>query len=122
MKALTLYNDTQAAGTENIDFDLPDDAKGAIFVLDITAETATATLDIKIQYKDELSGKYVDVPGGSFAQKSATGTSQLSIYPGLTASANVAVTQCLTKTLRAVAVLAGSGADMTYTLSCHPLK
>lgn len=122
MKALTVFSGTQGPGTANSDFDLPDDAKGAIFVLDITAETGTATLDVKIQFKDELSGKYVDVPGASFAQKSATGVSQLSVFPGLTASANVAVNQALTKTLRAVRVEAGAASDMTYTLSCHPLR
>lgn len=120
--AQTLFNGTQEPSTENIDFDLPDGAKGAIFILDITAETGTATLDVKIQYKDEVSGKHVDVPGASFAQKTGVGTSQLSVYPGLTASANVAVTQALTKNLRAVCVEAGADSDMTYTLTCHPLK
>lgn len=122
MKALTIFSGTQAPGTANSNFDLPDDAKGAIFVLDITAETGTATLDVKIQWYDEVSGKYIDVPGASFAQRSAVGTNALSVYPGLTASANVAVTQCLTKTLRAVRTEAGGGSDMTYTLTCHPLK
>lgn len=122
MKAITIFSGTQGPSTANKNFDLPDDAKGAIFVLDITAETGTATLDVKIQFYDEVSGKYIDVPGASFAQRSATGTNQLSVYPGLTASANVAVSQCLTKTLRAVMVEAGGGSDMTFTLTAHPLK
>lgn len=119
--AKMIFSGTQAPGTANSNFDLPDGAKGAIFVLDITAETGTATLDVKIQYNDEASGKYIDVPGASFAQKTGVGTSQLSVYPGLTASANVAVTQALIKTLRAVRVEAGADSDMTYTLTCHPL-
>lgn len=122
MQEQTIYSGTQSPGTENSNFDLADDAKGAIFVLDITAEVGTATLDVKIQFYDEASGKYVDVPGASFAQRSATGTNVLSVYPGLTASANVAVTQVLTKTLRAVRTEAGGGSSMTYTLTCHSLK
>lgn len=121
MKAITVFSGTKAPSTTNKNFDLPDNAIGAIFVLDITAETGTATLDVKIQFNDEVSGKYVDVPGAAFAQKSAVGTSVLSVYPGLTASANVAVTQVLTKTLRAVIVEAGGSSDMTFTLTAHPL-
>ena len=107
----------QTVGTVNKNFDLPDNAKGAVFVLDITA--ITGTHDVKIQYADEVSGKYVDVPGAAFAQKSGTGTSQLSVYPGLTASANVAVTQVLTKNLRAVSTVGGTSS--AFTLSCHPI-
>jgi hypothetical protein len=124
MKAITIFNTgaPQATGTVNKNFDLPDDAKGAVFVLDITAKTGTLTHDVKIQYYDELSGKFIDVPGAAFAQKSATGTSQLSVYPGLTASANVAVTQVLTKTLRAVSTVGGSSSpDSTFTLTAHPI-
>lgn len=113
---------TQAPSTVNYDFDLPDDCKGLVAILDITAEVATATLDVKFQYRDPIKGVFVDVPGASFAQKSAVGTSQLSIYPGLTASANVAVTQVLTKTLRCVAVEAGAASSFTYTLNVLPIK
>ena len=121
--AKTLISKTQAAGTENTDFDLPEGYKGAVFVLDITAKTGTLTHDVKIQYLDTGSGKAVDVPGASFAQKSATGTSQLSVYPGLTASANVAVTQVLTKNLRVVSVVGGSASpDSTFTLTVSPIQ
>lgn len=121
--AQTLFNKTQSAGTETVDFNLPDGYKGAVLVLDITAKAGTLTHDVKVSYLDEVSGKAVDVPGASFAQKSATGTSQLSIYPGLTASANVAVTQVLTKTLRATSVVGGSGGPTsTFTLTVHPVQ
>jgi len=112
----------QEPGTINADFDLPGDAKGLIAILDISVEAGTATLDVKFQYRDPINNKYVDVPGAAFAQKSAVGTSQLSIYPGLTASANVAVTQALSKHLRCVAVEAGGSSSMTYTLTVLPLK
>lgn len=111
----------QATGTVNKNFDLPDNAIGAVFVLDITAVAGTPTHDVKIQYYDEVSGKYIDVVGASFAQKTGVSTAALSVYPGLTASANVAVSQVLTKSLRAVSVVAGSTPSSTFTLSCNPL-
>lgn len=121
--AQTLFNETQVAGTENKDFDIPEGYKGAVFVLDITAKAGTLTHDVKVQYLDMASGKAIDVPGASFAQKSATGTAQLSVYPGLTASANVAVTQVLTKTLRAVSVVGGTGSpSSTFTLTVNPVR
>lgn len=116
------HNHTVAEGTLNCDFDLPEGAKGMIAILDMTVETGTATLDVKFQYRDPINNVFVDVPGASFAQKSAVGTAQLSIYPGLTASANVAVTQALAKTLRCVAVEAGANSAMKYTLTVLPLK
>lgn len=112
----------QGAATLTKDFDLPEGYTGGIFVLDVTVAGGTPTLDVKLQYLDSVSGKAVDIPGASFAQKSSTGTSQLSIYPGLTAAANVAVTQALTKNLRAVAVVAGTTPAITATLSVQPVR
>lgn len=112
----------QAPSTSNQDFELPQDAKGFIAILSITAETGTATLDVKFQYRDPFTGKCVDIPGASFAQKSATGDSQLSVYPGLTASANVAVTQAVPRYLRCVAVEAGGSSDFTYNLTILPVR
>jgi hypothetical protein len=122
MSAQTIFNKTQTTGTENVDFDIPEGYRGAVFVLDITAKVGTLTHDVKVQFLDPLSGKAVDVPGASFAQKSATGTSALSIYPGLTAATNVAVTQVLTKNLRVVSVVAGTTPSSTFTLTVHPVR
>lgn len=123
MKPKAIFSGNRnAAATNNTNFDLPQGAKGGVFILDITAASGTSpTLDVKLQYRDDVSGKYVDVPGASFAQKTGTGTSQLSVYPGLTASTNVAVTQVLSKTLRAVQTVGGTTPNFTYSLSVHPV-
>ena len=91
-------------------------AKGVRLTLDITAVVATPTLDIKIQAKDSVSGKYMDMTGCAFAQKSATGTDELIIYPGLTAAANVSVSDVLPRTWRAVATH-GDTDSITYSLA-----
>lgn len=117
-----LFNETQATGTENKDFDLPEGYKGVILTLDITAKAGTLTHDVKLQFLDTVSGKATDIPGASFAQKSATGTAVLSIYPGLTAAANVAVTQVLTKNLRAVSTVGGTTPSSTFTLTAVAIQ
>lgn len=119
----TLINKfTAGAGTYNQDFKLPDGAKGANFLLDIDSKTGTLTFDCKIQSRDPETGTCVDVPGASFAQKSAAFEGVLSVYPGLTAVSNVAVTQALPKHLRAVVVVGGSSTPTaTFSLQVEPL-
>lgn len=112
---------TQTAGTVNQDFKLPDGAKGLNAILHIAAKNGTLTHDVKFQYADG-QGNFVDVPGASFAQQSNTATLQLSIYPGLTAASNVAVTQILTRRLRAVSTVGGSGSpSSSFTLDIQPV-
>lgn len=108
--------------TYNADFSIPDGTKAANLLLDILEKTGTLTFDCKIQSRDPVTGTCVDIPGGSFAQKSAAFTGVLSIYPGLTASANVAVTQVLPKDLRVVVVVGGSSTPTaTFSLLVEPL-
>lgn len=95
---------------------------GAQIALSITANTGAFTLDVKLQGKDPLSSTYYDVPGAAFAQKSATGTSVLVVYPGITASANVAVSQVLPRIYRVVATPGGGGTDITYSVSIIPVS
>lgn len=93
-------------------------AKGIHIVLDVTAASGTTpTLDVKIQRKCPLSDKYVDVPGAAFSQKTATGTDDLVIYPGITAAANRAVSNVISSRFRAVATIAGTTPSFTFTLA-----
>ncbi len=94
------------------------DAKGIVLFLNISAIGASPTVDVKLQAYDEVSGSFIDVPGASFPQKTGTGLSMLTLYPGITASANVAVSQPLPHVFQVVAVIGNAGGDTaTYTVS-----
>ncbi len=94
------------------------DAKGIVLFLNISAVANTPTVDVKLQAYDEISGSFIDVPGASFPQKTGTGLSMLTVYPGITASANVAVSQPLPHVFQVVAVIGNAGGDTaTFTVS-----
>lgn len=103
---------TTTNGTDQINTNY----RGVIWTMDITAVTGTTpTLDVKAQLKDPLSGKYVDIPSTAFAQKTATGTDTLCIYPGITTTANRQVSNVLPRTYRLVYTI--SGTTPSFTLS-----
>ena len=98
--------------------------KGGIFYLDITAETGTSTLDVKLQVLDPIGGDWVDLDNNitgtgvmEFAQASAvtTGPTILTVYPGLTASANAVCNGILPMQFRAHATVGGT--NMTFSLA-----
>jgi len=84
--------------------------KEANCYLDVTANAGdtTQTLDVKIQEKDPISGKYFDIV--TFTQVTTTNGSQRKNY-GSTAG------ELLGKTIRYVATIAGGGAAVSYTFS-----
>ena len=97
--------------------------RGVRLTLDITAVTGTTpSMTIKLQAKDPLSGKYVNIPGAAFAAKTATGTSQLTIYPGIAAAANVSVNDALPRDWRAVATITGTTPVFTFSLGAAYLR
>lgn len=102
---------TQTTNSSDVD---TEGAIGAIFYLDITAD-AGGTLDVKIQAKDIVSGKYFDIPNAAFAQKSATGQDTLAVYPGAAAVGNEVANHPMPDVIRAVATMATSP-DMTFSL------
>jgi len=80
----------------------------ANFYLDVTAVTGTTpTLDVKIQEKDPVSGKYFDL--FSFTQKTAISSERKSY--GLGAG------ELLGKVIRYVATIAGTTPSFTFSLS-----
>ena len=100
-------------------------ARGGIFYLDITAEGGTATLDIKLQGLDQISGDWFDLGNNvmgtgayAFAQASGvtTGPTVLPVYPGLTASGNAVSSGIQPPKIRAHATVAGSSTP-TFTFS-----
>lgn len=109
---------TLAATTNSDTVQNEDQRRGIHLVLDITAASGTTpTLDIKLQRKDDKSGKYVDLPSAAFAQKTTTGTDDLVIYPGIAETSNRSVSDVITSRWRAVATLAGTTPSFTFTLA-----
>jgi hypothetical protein len=81
--------------------------RGAKVVLDVTV-IGTATVQIVIEGKDVASGKYYTLLSGS--AQGGIGTTVYTIYPGLTAAANVVANDILPRTWRVRAVVGGAGA------------
>lgn len=97
--------------------------RGVQLVLDITAVSGTApTLDVKVQCKDDISDKYVDIPGAAFAQKTAAGTDRLLIYPGVAETANKEISDILPKRWRVVATIGGTTPSFTFSLGAQALR
>ena len=95
-------------------------ARGVRLTLDVTAVTgAGATLDVKLQAKDTLSGAYVDIAGAAFTQKTLAGgpvTDELIVYPGVAETANETVSDIIPRVWRAVATIAGTTPSWTFSL------
>jgi hypothetical protein len=92
--------------------------RGVRLWLDITVVSGTTpTLDVKVQSKDHISGKYVDIPSAAFVQKTATGSDDLLVYPGVAETANRSVSDVLPKTFRVVATIGGTTPSFTFSLS-----
>ncbi len=82
---------------------------GVRLYLDYTAESGTnPVLDLKIQTKDPLSGKYFDMAGAAFSQASAVSTDELTVYPGIAETNNETVSDVLPLTWRVVATVGGT--------------
>ena len=118
-------SELRAAGAHTSNIITNHTGKGGVFYLDITAEGGTATLDVKLQGLDRISGDWFDlgnnvVGTGAYAYAQAsgvtTGPTVLTVYPGLTASANAVCTGILPQVFRAHATVAGSSTP-TFTFS-----
>lgn len=68
-------------------------ARGAHFIVDVTAITATPSITVKIQGKDPGNGNYYDLLVSSAI--TAVGVTVLKVYPGITAVANLAANDVL---------------------------
>jgi hypothetical protein len=86
-----------ASGTYDTDADSADyqnpNFKGVLLTIDITAEAGTHALVVTIQGKDPASGKYSTILAS--ASLTGVGTTQLRVYPGLTAASNLVASDVL---------------------------
>jgi hypothetical protein len=85
--------------------------RGLKLTVDITANAGAFTFTVTIQGKDPLSGKYYTLLQS--AALAANGTTILTVYPGVTPAANVAVSDVLPSTWRVSVTLATSNATAT---------
>lgn len=102
------------AGTTNSADQVNYNGRGVNVIIDITAATSM-TLTVSIQVKDAASGKYVTAL--SSTALAATGTTMLSLYPGITATANASASALLSRTWRVVAVVTGTSVTATVGAS-----
>lgn len=60
--------------------------KGVMLVVDRISETGTATLDARVQYKNDVTGEWIDLEGAAFIQWADGNTEprKMTIYPGTT--------------------------------------
>lgn len=86
---------------------------GAHLILDITVAPGIETLTIAVEGKDPTSGKYYSVL--TSAALTATGTTILKVYPGITATANLAVSDILPSTFRVTATHSAAS-SWTYSI------
>ena len=99
----------------------PGEVRGVQITLDITAFGGTnPTLDVKLQRLDPASGKWVDLPGAAFAQKTGTATADLTVYPGIAETANVSVSDVITEDMNVVWTIGGTASpNFTFSLGAN---
>src|SRR5688572_10560055 len=81
-------------------------ARGAHIIIDVTAVTDTPSVTPRLDGYDGLSGKWYTLLTG--AAITATGTTVLKIYPGITAAANAAASDFVPNRCRLVMTHADS--------------
>lgn len=102
-----LASASRTANGTSADITIPIGSKLAVF-LDVTAATGTnPTLDVVVQTKDPVSGKYFSI--GTFTQKTGVGSEAIFIGGG-------ADTEFATKTIRVEYTLGGTDPDFTFSV------
>ena len=94
-------------------------ADGVRVILDVTVDPAAASITVSIQGKDPISGKYYTLLGG--AAVAAVGTNVYTIYPSITAVANVSAPNVLPSIFRINVAVADTD-SMTYSINYELLR
>jgi hypothetical protein len=89
------------------------DKKGIHVVLDVTVNPSSASIVLKIEGQDVLSGKYYTILEG--AAVTATGTTVYKVFPGAAVVANSVANDIIPKTFRITVTHADSD-SMTYSV------
>lgn len=110
-----LASAARTAATNSADF-TNYNARGAHFIVDVTAITATPSITVTIQGKDPVSSKYYDLLVSNAI--TATGTTVLKVYPGIGQIANGAASDILPRTYR-VSVAHADADSITYSIGAN---
>lgn len=95
--------------------------RGVKVAINITVITGTSpTFTVTIQGKDTTSGNYYTIL--TSAALNATGLTILTVYPGLTAAANVTASDVLPRTWRVTSTVAGTGPNVSATVSAQVIE
>lgn len=94
-------------------------ARGLHLVIDVTAVALTPSVVFTIQGKDAISGKYYTLLAS--AAITATGTTVLRVYPGLTAAANTVANDVLPRTWRLLFTHADTD-SITYSVGASLIR
>lgn len=93
-------------------------ARGLHLIIDVTAISGTSpTLTVTIEGKDGESGKYYTLLASTAI--TATGTTVLRLYPGLTASANAVANDVLPRFWRVSYAIGGTTPAVTATIAAN---
>ena len=115
-RTITVYPSAARTADPTV-VDLPNSTgRGLHLVIDVTAVTATPSVVFTIKGKDPVSGKVWTVLAS--AAVTATGTTILKVYPGLTAAANAAANDVLPPTWQVTAVH-GDADSITYSVTAQ---
>lgn len=113
IEAVALASAARTATTASADF-VNYNAKGVRVRINVTAVGAAPSITVAIQEKDSISGNYID----RLVSVAITTTGQkasLTLYPGVTASPNVAVSEPLPRTFR-INVTHANADSITYSV------
>lgn len=97
------------------------DAKGASFIINTTAVTGTdtPTMVVKFQMQDIVSSNWVDIPGAVTGNITGTGQTLITLYPGLTVSANSKIDFPLPRIYRAAWTITGTTPSFTFSIGAN---
>jgi outer membrane scaffolding protein for murein synthesis (MipA/OmpV family) len=93
-------------------------ARGLVVILHVSAVTATPALTVTIQGYNPLSGLYYTILASAVI--ATTGTVILRVYPGLTAAANLTVSDVLPLEWRVI-VEHGDADSATYSVTAQQI-
>jgi hypothetical protein len=88
--------------------------RGVSVIVDMTVVPGVTTVTPSIQVFDQLTGKYVPVLTGAAIIN--VSTVRLTVYPGITAVANISASDALNRQFRIVMTHSGAG-NFTYSVS-----
>ena len=113
---ISLFALAAAAASANSSDQNNVDALGVEVVVDLTAVGGTTpTCVVTIEGKDPISGKYYTLLAS--ASLTAVGTTVLTVFPGVTVSANTAASRPLPRTWRVKTTIGGTTPTFTGTIA-----